>query len=355
MTNDNSSEKKKTGRYLLRAFLFALGFVAIFLIVSPVFNVSNKSSEHAEMVIKGYYDYPENQADIVFIGNSYVFAFWQDAFAFREKGVASATFASGGMPGYCAIDVTEEALKTQNPKVICIPVRMFMMDDEEDSNKIYYLIPNMKLSATKFRMIRRFCDYLDIAPLDRIDYYIPFFRFHSRWEELQERDFSQIYESYLNSNYVNSFLADTVKKCYRTYSSDSEPMPEDCEKVFRDYLDYCKEKDLPVLFYFSPYWGEDNHVAKTNNYIKQILDEYGFEYIDYNDKDNYEALQITDCEDMYNLSHANIRGSFKFTLHFADYLITKYNLQDRREDPAYSYWQKGADGYYELAGAYLKY
>ena len=339
-------------RIILKPILFVLIGLLIFIGILPLFNASNAYSEHAEMMIKGYYELPENTADVVFIGNSHVYRFWQNAFAFKEKGVAATSWSTSNMPFGTARSVLEEVLKTQHPKVVCVEIFMFAHNSTDSNNKIYLILPYMKCSKNKYQMIEDYSNYLSIDKEDRFPYYLPFIQFHSRCFELNKGDFIQTQESYLNSCYQDNWLNSKADGLVHTSTDEVLEVPVECEVAFRDFLAYCRSLDTEVLFVAAPDWNGGEKLAH-GNYLLNIVEEYGFSLINYNEEALYQTIGIDESIDLQDSSHFNVNGSLKFTRAMSDYLIAKYHLSDKRNDSHYLFYNRCADDYYELIGEYL--
>lgn len=343
--------KEKTGQ-LIRAVTFCLLCFLIFLLIQPLFQASNEYSEHAEMMIQGYYDLPEDSADLLFLGSSHVYRFWQSAFAWKEKGIASSAWSTSNMPGSCALSITQEMMKTQSPKVLCVEASMFMQEKEESANKIFLILPHMRNSREKKDMILHFCKRHKIKKNDRLAYFFPFWQFHSRWYELNEGDFRQTQVSYLNSCYQEDFLKKVRKNLEHYTIEQKKKIGNANEKQLREYLEYCQSLDCKVVFYFAPCWNCKKR-QKKYNYMSDIIEEYGFTVLNYNDSDLYESVAFDLSGDIQDRRHANVRGSYKFTMALSDELIRRYQLQDHRQEEGYAMWDEQAEEYYKMVMPYL--
>ncbi|MCR5502333.1 MAG: D-alanyl-lipoteichoic acid biosynthesis protein DltD [Lachnospiraceae bacterium] len=306
------------------------------------------------MMVKGYYELPENSADVVFVGSSGVYRFWQPAFGFKEEGIASTAFATSTLPGFCVREVTEEVLKTQSPKVLVVSPTMFLKVDDLLENRIYFLSMNMRPSKTRFHMLGSFCDYLGTPYADRLRFYLPFLQFHSVWNEFFEGSFRRTIEPLLNSCYQGRFLEGQATGISHSATPDWElPVDERLERALRDYLDYCRGLDTEVIFYEPPIWESEGRAANSA-YIKKIIQEYGFEVIDFGSEENYRLLKLDEDSDIMDGTHTNVRGSYKFSKVFAKMLKDRYDLPDRREDPTYQDWVVKAEQYYEITEPYMQ-
>ena len=97
---------------ILGTTVFLIMTCVLFLAVQNVFGVSNKFSEHAEMMFEGYYDEPKDTVDAVIIGNSHIYRYWQSAFGWKEYGLSTLALSTSDMPGSVMKNMAIEAGKT---------------------------------------------------------------------------------------------------------------------------------------------------------------------------------------------------------------------------------------------------
>ena len=337
------------------------GKIIVFLLIgilivnsaTSFMGISNEYSEHAEMVLNGYYDLDQDSSDVVFVGNSHVYRYWQCAFAWKEYGLSSAALATSDMP-YCVVkNMVIEALKTQSPKVVVIDATAFANKEQEVKNKIYLLLNNMHHSANYYDMIANFCYYSDIEGLDQLQYYFPLVQFHERWKELSIQDFVQTQPSYLNSCYQEKFLTSTIQGKNHNYTEEKSPIAEGCEDALRDFLEWCQEADCKVLFYGAPVLKSKDYL-ECINYVLDIAQEYGADTIDFNDEGLFESFGFVLDKDFQDTNHTNIVGSYKFTRGFALWLMEEYGLTSHSGEAGYEEWDEQAEEYYNLVIPYME-
>lgn len=338
---------------LFKSVLFVLIGCLIILKVNKMFGISNEYSNHSKMMIQGFYDTEKDSVDMVAIGNSHVYRYWQSAFAWKEKGIATTAFSSSDMPCGAVKNVIAETLKTQSPKLIVIDATVFNNTNDKPSNKIYLLTNNMDYSANYFDMVNNFCDYADLSLADSMPYYLPIIQFHSRWYELGNNDFEQVQKSYLNSCYQENFLKTKVKDKKHKYTDERDEISPGSERALKDLLSWLKTQDVKVLFYVAPVLRGNAYLGR-NNYIQDIVESEGFDFVDFNDEDYFTEFYFDTDNDFQDTNHTNVVGSYKFTMYMSDYLIANYGLEDKRGQDAYKSWDKKAKKYYDIVGEYLE-
>ena len=258
------------------------------------------------------------------------------------------------MPSSAVRNVAAEALRTQSPDVMVFDITPFAAADREENNSIYRLLDNMKLSLNYLDMAEGYCEYAGVEGLEEMEYYIPLLRFHSRWKELQKADFVQTRQSYLNSNYASKFLKRKLGKDAAHSATDVRAeIGQKNEAALRELLEWCGGQEMEVLFYAAPVLREDN--LERMNRAGDIVEEYGFPFLNFNDEALYAKLGFDEGQDYGDKNHTNLNGSYKFTKALGNYLKETYGLADHRGEEAYASWDEKAEAYGALVGKYLAY
>jgi hypothetical protein len=304
------------------------------------------------MMVEGFYGQQEDTVDMVAVGNSHVYRYWQSAFAWKENGIATTAWSTSDMPCGAVKNVITEILKTQNPKLLLLDATVFNNTNDNPSNKIYLLTGNMKYSYNYYGMIHNFCKFADVSKTDSLAYYLPVVQFHSRWCELSSADFEQTQTSYLNSCYQEDFLTTTFEDGEHIYTEETRKISTGSEAALKDLLEYLQEQDVQVLFYVAPVLRGNKYLERAN-YIGSIIEEYGFDFVDFNDAEYFDEFGFDINTDFQDNNHTNIKGSYKFTKYLSNYLIENYGFEDHRNDSAYASWNDEAEAYYDIVGEYL--
>ena len=89
-----------------------------------------------------------------------------------------------------------------------------------------------------------------------------------------------------------------------------KPITEKSEKELREIIEKCKKENIQVLFVATP-WQVTEEEHQKDNYIKRIVEEAGFRFLD----GNYyaEEMGLEYNVDFYNPKHTNAIGAAKFT------------------------------------------
>ena len=333
-------------KILINSF-FIIVAIFIFLGLQKVFTASNSLTEHAEMMMDGYYNEKENTVDAVIIGNSHIYRYWQGAFGWQQHGIAALSFSTSDMPCNIFRNMGIEVMKTQKPKVIVFDALAFADKNDLENNKIYYVTSNMKFSSNYLDTIKTYCDDAQIEGLDRLAYYFPVIQFHSRWSELKKRDILKMKESYLNSCYEKKFLTKTIESESVVYTDGRVPIHESREAALRSLLEWCQTQDVEIEFIAVPTLLSEKRKGMIN-YVGDVVEEYGFTFIDYNDQELYDAFGFVVEQDFQDINHTNVVGAYKFCDIYGQHLVDTYELPDHRGDEAYQSWEERSKEFFTL-------
>lgn len=330
---------------LLRAVLFLLLFGVLFCTVSYILRPYSGSASRKNLC--GFYAEEDNTLDIVCIGSSAVFTFWEPMEFWHDYGVTSYNFATGTMPPQVIKYCIKEIQKTQNPSLYIIDLRPFSVAEagyylKREVANMDHEVPlrnvtdNFKYSLNRWDMIRNCVPDFE----DRMTYYLDILKYHSEWNRLVDTQSLLFARNDAHDSLKGFKLVPSAKAVKFADHSDDEnrqPLSERLEPIFRDLLDYCKEEDLQVLFLVNTYCQTKAH-KEMYNYAGDIIEEYGFDFL--NTNDYYQEIGMDFEKDYYDKSHVNIFGADKYTDFVGKYLMENYSFQDKRGLEAYSDWDE---------------
>ena len=263
----------------------------------------------------------------------------------HDYGITSFNYATGGQ----SIDVTyymlKEVLKKHESSIVVLDAYYLARSAEYgQEGYISNALDNMKFSMNKLEAI------WNCTPLqDRLDYLMPFLKYHYRWNELTKNDFN--YDS-SKTYYTKGFAAgtkrygkddSTANQTSRTVSGTIN-LPPKSLLYLNKIIDLCKKNNLKLIIVNTPFdYNSDaassewvSQQAKMFNKVAEIAKKDNIPFINYNDKMNEINLDFKN--DMHNSGHLNIWGAYKVTKDFGNYLEQNYSLKDHRNDSAYSQW-----------------
>ncbi|MGN0519006.1 MAG: hypothetical protein ACI4II_09830 [Acutalibacteraceae bacterium] len=319
--------------------------------------------------VDGFYMEDKDSLDVVFIGASELYAGFSSVYAYEKFGFTSYPLATQSMSSRVYKTALKEVLRTQNPKLIVIEINAFLYErfneESEEANTRKY-IDNVPLNANKIKFINENFDFAD-----RFEYYFPFLKYHSTWDEypynfpnvaynlkLHNRGYSLLKGMKTSAKIFHSKKKDIINT---DLSSDNTRLPlvPKLEGLLRDLLQFCKDEGLDnVVFMRMPHIvlnDKYDRFARTNT-AGTIIEEYGYEFLNF---ERYpELLNLDIKHDFYNSDHLNIYGCEKMTeflgtLFMRDFGIKKSVLtpqQKEKWDSCIPYYHK----YYDYCDASIQ-
>ena len=320
--------------------VFVIVFATLYLFVSTVFTIDSSESK---IMFDEFYSEPAMTHDAIYIGTSAVYSYWKPAYAFNEYGITAYSIATGCFPIAALKWMMEECLKTQNPDLFIIDARSFTFGTKSSLNYFHQIADFMKPSFTKYNMIEDVCESMGVKGKEKLEYYIPIIRFHSRWAELKKSDFMLEPDYYFKGpGNISVKKMEAISPCF---TDEKTKLIEPNYSILVDLLEYCKEKDVNVVFVASPFL-ENVEKKEWLNTMEDIIKSYGFDFYNFNNSEHYSAMGLTVENDYRDGDHTNIWGGIKYTKYFGKILQEKYGLPDRRGDVKYESWNEAYERFW---------
>ena len=299
----------------------------------------NRSEDMAKERFNSFYSQPENSLDAVIIGSSSVDRYWIPSLAYQNYGIAVYGLSSGNQPAVFAKYLIKEVEKTQDVDVYLIDIRgMIRSSGSTKELDVRRVTDNLRMSPNRYNAVKAALDYLEQGETTKVNtddrsYYIPQLKYYP---ELKEKGLIKEYiaEPRPESEFLGYFAynSSTYKKSKQkptATTSKTTEIAEANQEVLNDLLDYCDTLDAEVLFITSPQKVSKDRQQKYN-YVFKVIEDRGYETINFNTSKMYKKLKWDFKNDLYNSGHANIWGAVKYTNYLGKYLQEKYELPDHR-------------------------
>lgn len=297
--------------------------------------------------LAGFYAEPKNSLDMVYIGGSAAFVYWEALKAYNDYGFTSYCYAHNSITPQSIKYYLEEVTKTQTPEVVLIDLRPFQYGSDIVYDSEYWEYEpyirngsdNMPYSTTRYNLIKTSTKNKSST----FSFYFDFFKYKS----LVPQNLGLVLTRKINYNYIDNksphnyksflFVYESNPLIFNDYSHiiEKKNLTEPIKNFFFDTLNYCKDNSITPLFIVHSYIQEEEHKMKYN-YMKEIIESYGFDFL--NTNDYYTEVNLDYSKDLYNENHVNIFGADKYTDFVSKYLKDHYNLPDKRNDPNYEGW-----------------
>jgi len=343
---------------LVAVLIASLGFMNRFLCIPITPNQSRVINLHKE---------PADSIDVLLIGSSATYTNFASAYAYELYGFTSYPYALAGSTCTMWKPALQDALRNQDPKLVVIDAFTGGYEPgeiKERSNQAYTVMAHMPFSEEKMQIAGELSASIDGS--STLSYIIPLLRYHIRIpsnlmrlkERIEmERDGASPLKGIQNMAYVrNQQDPDEA-----SFSSEAIPLDPDTESIIRNFMDYCKSRDIKVLFvkYPSVLTDEDPEEMIINlraNRILEIADEYGFYTL--NLQKSFFEIGFDGKRDFYNHGHANVRGQKKTTAYLANYIQNTLHVEPSElSDDLKAAWDESVlyyHAYYELSESLIE-
>ena len=313
---------------------FIIGFL-IFQVLTYVFVPKwNSKIDPATPRFKEFYRQEKNSIDVLAVGASDVGRGYSPVKVWKEYGITSFNLGTSNQTFSLAYYLIDEAIKYQKPKVIVLDMDALFVEKDAPEGEYRKLFDNLKLDNVKIQAIND----EKVRAGDKLPYIFPLLRFHSRYSELEEKDFKtkSLNEKYKELSFMGMAMSEEIKpyvdaKQYMEDKGETEKVSDENLYYTEKIIDLCKKNDIQLL------WDELPSATSWSyaRYEKtlELAKKYNIEFIDYNLADmmyNLNFNWMTDTADGGN--HLNVQGAEKISNHIGKILSEKYNCKDYRKD-----------------------
>jgi len=297
---------------------------------------------------EGFYDIPENNVDVLFLGSSCAAAGFNVQDLYNNYGITSYNLSSEHQSLFASYYWLKEALRYQKPQVVVLECKfLFDVNPGEPLNMsepyLRKAFDSMKWSEVKREAINKICEA--DPEQSKLSYYLPFVRFHSRWSEVSEADFL----TYVNKASQHNELKGSVIYNYKVGSEFYPFDPneyyavEDTVPLMVEYMDkiaaLCEDNEIGLILTMTPTSVDDLYRYHAAN---DYATSRGLKFIDFNEASTYIACGyeygINNCDQ----SHANLWGANKLTDYIGNLLVSEYGC-GAHSNPV---WEE-SDKYYQ--------
>ena len=338
-------------RRIKKCFPWVCCFIILMLLQALLVPKYMKQSPEGALIGE-YYDNAGGN-DVIFIGDCEVYENFSPITLWEEYGITSYIRGSPQQTIWQSYYLMEETFRYETPKVMVFNVLSMKYDTPEStgsqSRREAYnrmTLDTMRWSSSKWKAIQASMTEEEKQWESMASYLLPILRYHDRWSQLTEEDFTYWFRREHVSH--NGYLMQTGILPYTEAYSEPplgdysfgenswyylEKMAELCEKHGTRLVLIKAPSQYPV-------WWEQWDIqiqdfAEKNNLLYINMLEYQDEIgIDWN-TDTYDAGL-----------HLNVFGAEKASLWLGNILVEAYGIPDRRtEDAVAELWAKKVNIY----------
>lgn len=294
--------------------------------------------------------------DVLFMGTSRVINGIFPMELWNDYGIVSYNFGGHSNELATTYWVMENTLDYTTPKLMVIDCFGLESNIKTSNNfsYVHYSLDSFPLSVTKIRTIldlmddtvmkeRRASGNLDDTimsiPRTKGEMLWDFSVYHSRWNELTEKDFSKEASKEKGAESRIAVVPQVNERIDFSRKLEDETVGI---RYLRKMIEDCQDRDIEILLIYLPLPVSENRQLAANT-AYDIANEYGINYINFLDMNiiNFD----TDC---YDLQHLNPSGARKVTDYLGKYIMENYNVADQRGNDIYSGWYDDYEEYTQL-------
>lgn len=324
-----TDKKTSRGKYLKRAAAVSAMIICVLvslLLMQYYLCIPNSFDENRVMML---HKEPENTIDVLLIGSSATYSGFASAYAYEKYGFTSYPYAIGGATCTMWKPALMDTLRTQKPKLVVVDVFGGGYDAEmigSRVNQVYTIMAHYPMSAEKIALAKEIDRNIEKATAASLLF--PMLRYHlsvaPNMRNIKARLRAESFgPSPLKGIETKTRIRKLAKIDKSAFETGSMELEGDADRIVRDFLDYCKEKDIQVLFVKYPLVLKKNEpeeidVTLRANRILEIAEEYGYPALNLEEK--FYEIGLKENGDFYNHGHANVYGQKKVTEYLAKFI-----------------------------------
>ena len=345
-------KKKRNKLFITRTIKLTSFFMALLMTLLLMNNLFLRRIDQNSLRMEGYYMEDFDSLDVVTMGASDVYTSFASARAYKQYGFTSYPYATQSITASGMLTALKEVVRTQTPQLIVIEVNAFLYKEkknESDEGHIRKLIDSVPFNQNKIDFVSEYID-----PDQQLEYYVPLIKYHDLWKEYPGQMrlvLSKLNQDNRGHSYLKGFR--TTTKSYKppqkilnekiVNEEGTLALNPTLEAELREMLDYCKEKNLNVLFMRVPHlvYKQTFDRVKRSNRAGEIIRSYGYDYL--NLERDWKKLGLDLKTDFYNYDHMNIYGAVKMTNYLGKLIRDKYNIvPEKLSDEQKERWDQSA-------------
>lgn len=308
-------------------------FCAVFLIllnrIYTVLSWKDTAGEYYSSV-DSFYEVDKGLVDVLFFGSSHCYCSIDPSVLWEEHGIGSFSLAISGQDFAGTYYTLKEALKTQDPKVVCVELYGSLFHGYEVEGNLYRNTLPFKMSANSFQMV----DDLVADGEKKGAFWLRWPIFHTRYREVKKEDFQTDRPVYLG--YYADYTTNSINDIVVYEGNGTMPMEQECETWMREIIELAKENEIQLCFFVAPFVATELEQQQLRH-AEAIAGEYQIPVI--NMVKMMDVLRLDTTKDFHDWAHTNHYGAEKISTYIGDYLAEHYELADHRGDKRYALWE----------------
>ena len=222
-----------------------------------------------------------------------------------------------------------EALRYEKPKVVLLNIQAMAVEEQSSEEYNRMVFDGMRWSKDKWQGIMA----SRTEGEKMADYLFPILRYHSRWSELSEADFSYAFRQKPTKSYNGYYLRADIRP-YTEFPAERRrsdyTFPEKNVEYLEQIVRLCRENGIKLVLMKAPsmypVW-----VDPYEEQIREFADKEGIYYI--NTLEHMDEIGLDMSADTYDEGlHLNVYGAEKLSVWLGRDLKERYGLTDFRKE-----------------------
>ncbi len=342
------SRFKELSLFGIRILVFS--FILIVVLNYAAYVITPKA-DYGICSIVNYYKQEEDTVDLLVLGTSMAYAGVNTNVLWEDYGIAAYNLCSAEQPFWVSYYYLQEALKTQQPKLILLDAKpaMYQQEFSKDARTILST-SGIREPSVRFEAIRA-C----VGDEKAMEFALMFPKLHQKYADVTPQDFvfppDNGGRGETWKGYIEKTETEKHEKPSLVWVKTKRPMQERQEQYVRKIFELVNEKQVPMLVvgFPNPDYAQDHMYY---NSLWAVAEEYGIPSINYNDPELRTGLRYS--SDFADWQHLNVKGSVKFSHRLAQDLHEQYHLPNRKGNPKWQSWQECSDIWFEQHPEYVE-
>lgn len=292
-----------------------------------------------------FYEMDDDIVDVYFVGSSHAHCSIHHGYLWDNYGMAAYTLSAGSQKIDSSYYFVKEILRTKHPKVIAVEVWGTIGEELDNSDSdVYWNTLGMKWSKNLWDFTSYVAENRDLDYTWRNELFIKIPIIHSRYRELDMTDFydeTPFFRGTRAEEVHFSVIPAEQPSCENNY--DLMELSPDRLAMLEKIVEMVKKSDVQLLLFAAPYCLADEDQMQFNA-IAEFARDSGIPFINFNHL--YGEIGLDYSKDIRDSEHVNNYGAEKVTKYIADFMVSEYDMPDRRGQEDYELWEQNA--------AYLK-
>lgn len=337
---DSTAKKPhhQTVKWLISSLIFLM--IVVLLIVGLGKVMQDKTSKTNVTPI---YD-KDAKYDVILTGTSHVVSSLFPMVMWENNGITACNYAQTGQLFPLTYYSIKEALEVTSPELVVCDLYYVYIGNKMAGSTAYkhQTLDNMRLLSPA--RISAIFDVIENG--EKGNFLLPFFAYHSRWSDMQKRDFAETVSYTKGSTETFTRKEEDFPASFVPISQDDVKKPSSAIIGYIDsIIQLCKEKDVQLLFTVVPYYPQGEEQGRVLEGDQQL-----FNWVeDYVESQDVECLNMLYCLDdmgfdmdahMREWNHQNYWGGEVTSKYLANYIQENYGIADHRGEAGYENWDE---------------